>query len=247
MKYLNRMMIVTAVVCCMWGCYPPQEQYPYTRLIQARRNTLQEHLLELLPEEQRRQGAAREEAKWLADTAYKAAAGISRVNDSRFPGWFGNALINSRFQDRGLCWHYQHDMYRELRRRPLEYFRLGCCVRDKANRTEHNCVYVAAKEAQWPHVWVLDAWRWNGRLRVSNGEELDPDDWEDLPEVTDYLSQFYVEGHRWPIEHWFVIRGEDGLYARFNTPGIEKSRQFKQMNENIARGSHEHPGKTTNY
>lgn len=249
MQNMNRLgrTLILVVLCFLAGCYPPPEQYPYTKLIHTRRETLQTHLMELLPTGQKDLPAAKEEAKWLADTAYKAAAGISRINGSHFPGWSGNALINTRLQDRGLCWHYQHDMYRELRRRPLHFFRIGCCVRDKAHRSEHNCVYVAAKDGTWPHVWVLDAWLWNGRLKVSKGEELDPDDWADLPEVTDTLSQFYTEGHNWPIEHWFMVRGEDGVYSRFNTPGIERSKQFKSMNANISRGYREHPGKRTNY
>ncbi len=246
MWHMGRVLII-GILCCLAGCYPPPEQYPYTKFIQTRRETLRKHLEELLPAEQRNLPEAREEAKWLADTAYKAAAGISRVNDSRFPGWAGNALINSRFQDRGLCWHYQHDMYRELRRRPLRFFRIGCCVRDRERRTEHNCVYVAEKDGKWPHVWVLDAWMWNGRLKVNKGEELDPDDWTDLPEVTDMLSQMYTEGHNWPMEHWFIIRGENGSYARYNTPGIENSRQYKHMRNNISRGHKEHPDKPTNY
>ena len=129
--------------------------------------------LALLPEGQRALPAAQQEARWLADTAYKAAAGISRVNDSSFPGWAGNFFININMQNRGLCWHYQHDMYRELRRRPLHFFRIGCCVRDHACLTEHNCVYLTPVDNEWPKVMVLDAWLWNGRLTVSRGWELD--------------------------------------------------------------------------
>ena len=192
------------------GCYPPQVQYPYTKLVQARRATLHKNLLELLPEAQRKEPKAQEEARWLADTAYKAAAGISRINGSCFPGWAGNSLINSRLQDRGLCWHYQHDMYRELRRRPLHYFRIGCCVRDKAEASEHNCVYLAAQEGEWPHVWVLDAWMFNGRLKVNKGDELDSKRWADLPSISNMLADFYREGHQWPIEHWYLLRGTEG-------------------------------------
>ena len=130
------------------GCYPPPPQYPFTPQLTERRSTLNQNLLELLPPEQRQLPAAVEEARWLADTSYKAAAAIARINNSNFPGWAGNALINAYIQDRGLCWHYQHDMYRELRRRPLTYFRIGCCVRDFSELTEHNCVYIAAANGQ---------------------------------------------------------------------------------------------------
>ena len=231
----------------MVGCYPPQVQYANTKLVQERRQMLSVNLLKLLPEWERNLPAAKAEARWLADTAYKAAAGISRVNGSHFPGWAGNTLVNSRIQDRGLCWHYQHDMYRELRRRKLSYFRIGCCVRDKSFRTEHNCVYVAAKGGSWPNVWVLDAWMWNGRLKVNDGTELNQKRWRDLPEVCRTLSHFYNEGHRYPVEHWFVLRGDDGKYDYCTADTVVLSPQFFRMNKNIEKGRREHPGSLTNY
>ncbi len=229
------------------SCYPPPVSYANTRLITERRVTLKENLLLLLPEEQRRVAAAQDEARWLADTAYQAAAGIARVNDSNFPGWCGNALVNARLQDRGLCWHYQHDMFRELRRRPLQYFRLGFCVRDQAHATEHNCLYIAAKNACWPDAWVLDAWMWNGRLKVDHARELDQDDWEDLPGVRHRLGMIYKEGHRYPVEHWCVLRCPNGHYAEFWENYTRRSSQYRRMYENVQRGAQEHPGKLTNY
>ena len=229
------------------GCYPPPATYPTTKLVTKRRIELCDHLLRLLPEQQRGKKMARQEATWLADTAYKAAAGISRVNDSHFPGWAGNWLINMRVQDRGLCWHYQHDMYRELRRRRLRYFRIGCCVRDKMKRSEHNCVYVAAVGDEWPKVWVLDAWMWNGRLKVNYGQDLDQDDWEDLPELTEQLMRIYPEEHKWPIEHWYYVRKPNGKYAVFYDPNTIGAPQTARMFDNIEKGYKAHPGKLTNY
>lgn len=240
-------MVLLAGCLILAGCYPPQVQYPYTKLVHARRNVLKDNLLLLLPEEQRTLPAAREEAQWISDTAYKAAAGISRLNGSHFPGWAGNALVNARLQDRGLCWHYQHDMYRELRRRKLEFFRLGCCVRDKKERSEHNCIYVAAQQGEWPDVWVLDAWMWNGRLKVDKGTDLDQDRWKEVGEINSILSRFYVEGHRWPMEHWCVLRGKNGKYGFFYTDDVQGSAQFRRMYRNIEKGYREHPGSPMNY
>lgn len=229
------------------GCYPPQIQYPYTPMIQNRRMELKQNLLKLLPEDQQKMPAAQQEAQWLADTAYKAAAGISRVNGSHFPGWSGNALVNSRFQDRGLCWHYQHDMYRELRRRKLTFFRVGCCVRDRAKRTEHNCVYIAAAQSEWPNAWVLDAWKWNGRLKVNLGTELDQDEWDDFPSICRMLSVVYTEGHNFPVEYWYIIRDTDGKYSPVSDDKAINSKQYLRMIENIEKGYREHPGSPTNY
>lgn len=245
--FTRRFIAAVLASMVLFGCYPPQVQYPYTKLVHTRRSTLQENLLKLLPEEQQQLVSAQQEAKWLADTAYKAAAGISRVNASHFPGWAGNALVNTNMQDRGLCWHYQHDLYRELRRRKLEFFRLGCCVRDKAKRTEHNCVYIAAAQGVWPNAWVLDAWMWNGRLKVDLGTKLNPRRWTDLPEICTDLANFYKEGHAWPVEHWMILRNDEGKYSYCNSRKVLKSPQFIRMNENIAKGYRDHPGSPTNY
>ncbi len=229
------------------ACCPAPPTYPFCPMVVERRATLTENLLELLPAEKRRQKAAQEEARWLADTAYKASAGISRVNDSNFPSWLGNALINARLQDRGLCWHYQHDLYRELRRRPLHYFRLGCCVRDKADASEHNCLYIAEKATAWPECWVLDAWKWNGRLKVDRGTDLDQDDWADLPEICDRLAYVYYEGHTYPIEHWYSLRTPNGKYGEFWDAYTRRSSQYRRMYENIEEGKKTHPGSLINY
>lgn len=231
----------------MSGCYPPPPQYPYTPLVTERRSSLHERLLQLLPEHERKLSTAQAEARWLADTAYKAAAAIARVNDSNFPGWAGNALVNAYLQDRGLCWHYQHDMYRELRRRKLSHFRIGCCVRDHTELTEHNCVYIAAAGEFWPQAMVLDAWMWNGRLKVDPATELDQDDWKDLPEICDMLAGTYYEGHTYPTEHWFSVRCDDGRYLISSSNPARSSAQYSRMYRNIQQGQQEHPNSPTSY
>ena len=246
-RKLEQLCCLLMVMVGVVSCYPPPVQYPYTQLVTERRAMLKEHLLALLPAEERGQFAAHEEATWLADTAYKASAGIARINGSFFPGWAGNALINARMQDRGLCWHYQHDLYRELRRRPLHYFRLGCCVRDAGKASEHNCLYVAPKKAAWPHAWVLDAWMWNGRLKVDDARKLNPDRWSDLPSICRVQSIYYQEGHLWPIEHWSVLRGADGNYEGYWLPEMRYSAQYRRMYRNIEEGKQQHPGLLTNY
>ncbi len=242
-----RHLLLLILLLTLPACYPPPVTYPSCPLVTQRRATLTDHLLDLLPAEERSAPAAQQEARWLADTAYQAAAAISRVNDSHFPGWAGNALINARLQDRGLCWHYQHDMYRELRRRALSYFRIGCCVRDQARASEHNCLYIAARDAEWPEAWVLDAWMWNGRLKVDRATDLDQDDWADLPSICWRLSQVYTEGHSYPVEHWYSLRCSDGKYGEFWDAYTRRSSQYRRMYENIEAGRKSHPGSLTNY
>ena len=245
-KRFNQYMACIITLLGVASCYPPQVQYPYTQLVTQRRVQLKDNLLALLPAEEQGSIAAQEEATWLADTAYKAAAGIARLNGSCFPGWSGNALINARMQDRGLCWHYQHDMYRELRRRPLKYFRIGCCVRDVGKASEHNCVYLAARDAAWPEAWVLDAWMWNGRLKVDDARRLSATRWTDLPRICYVQSIYYAEGHQWPMEHWSVLRGPAGEYEGYWLPEMRRSAQYRRMYNNIEEGKKEHPGRLTN-
>lgn len=255
------LIIPAAAVTALAGlqsCYPPPPEYTTTELISERRTQLHTNLLLMLPEEWRAKADAQEEAQWIADTAYKAAAGIARQYDSSFPGWAGNYLVNSRLQERGLCWHYQHDMYRELRRKPLSYFSIGCCVRDEGKRSEHNCVYVYPKTSEWPHAWVLDGWPWNGRLQVFNAWELNPDQWADRAPITAMLADVYKEGHTYPMEHWLSIRGKRkwyelsvfGMPSAYQDswwPGAWQSPQHRTMLYNIAKGKKEHPNSPTNY
>ncbi len=257
-KLSLRAAVCTAAALSLGSCYPPPVDYPTTTLVTERRATLQESLLLMLPQEVRNTPEAKQEAQWIADTAYKAGAGIARINDSHFPGWAGNYLVNARIQDRGLCWHYQHDMYRELRRRKLTYFHIGCCGRDVGTRREHNCVYVTPQHTGWPHAWVLDAWPWNGRLQVFNAWDLDPDQWEDRAPITQFLSSVYAEGHQYPIEHWATVRNKRKWYelSLFGMPATYVdcwwpeawfSPQYRNMMSNIIQGQQEHPQSPTNY
>lgn len=246
-KGLGKGLIIMLLSMLLTDCAPPQIQYPSTQLVYNRRVQLKDDLLALLPKEEQGKMAAIEEATWLSDTAYKAAAGIARINGSYFPNWFGNALINARMQDRGLCWHYQHDMFRELRRRKLNFYRIGCCVRDKAESSEHNCVYIAPVNSEWPHAMMLDAWLYNGRLRAYKAAELNQERWEDLPTICSIQEKYYPAGHTWPIEHWSIIRGKDGEYKGFWTPDAKGSSQYRRMFENIEEGMKAHPNSPMNY
>lgn len=246
-RLLVCLLLLTGTTSTTTSCSPPPATYPYSKLITERRTELCDNLLQMLPADIRQLPEAQEEARWLADTAYKAAAGISRVNDSHFPGWSGNSLVNLRLQQRGLCWHYQHDMYRELRRRPLNFFRIGCCVRDCADASEHNCVYIAPLCEPWPKAWVLDAWMWNGRLKVDPAWELNLKRWEDRPSIVSLLSPFYTEGHQMPVEHWYSVRTKGNKYDLIVNPEGKASKQYRYMLENIEKGKIEHPGTPVNY
>ena len=225
--------------------------YAESRLIVQNRANLGGKFVMLLPEPEQKLHAAQQEARWLADTAYKAAAAIARLNHPRMPGWLNNRLVNSNFnlQERGLCWHYEHDMYRELRRRKLHYFRVGCCVRDQGRGSEHNCVYITARNVAWPHVIVLDAWRYNGRLKIIEERDLNMEAWQDDPVSVRYLSQIYTECHPYPIEHWARVKSgrKWNDYVSSWSPEGTASRQGMLMQYNMYMGLRQRDGKLTNY
>ncbi len=219
--------------------------------IVKKRDELSSKLVRLLPPEQQPVAEAQTEARWLADTAYKAGAAIARQYEPSMPGWLNNRLVNSNFnlQERGLCWHYENDMYRELRRRHLDYFRIGCCVRDKGKGAEHNCVYVAPRLSGWPQVVILDPWRYSGRLRIYEREEAIRDEWADDVPGTRALANIYTEAHPFPMEHWARVKSgrKWNDYVPSWSPEGTSSRQGMLMQYRMYKALKERGGKLTNY
>ena len=243
------MLLLILVSLAMISCQSaPRPGYTELSHVVEKRQKLQQMLVNLLPEGQR--AAAQQEATWLADTAYKASVSIARLNKPLlWPAWMNNRLVNAPFniRERGLCWHYQHDLYRELRRRSLKYYRLGCCVRDKGRGAEHHVVYVAARKGSWPQVVMLDAWWYAGRLVVEGQEEID--NWEDDPETTAKLNEFYREGHTLPMEHWAMVRRGTRYseYIYSNTQEARSSAQYQYMQKQMKEGMKRRKGKPTDY
>lgn len=225
----------------------PKPGYTERVHVVKKRKALQEQLLKLLPEQQR--PVAQQEAAWLADTAYKASAAIARYNNPVFVNWLNNRAVNTRnhFRHRGLCWHYQHDLYRELRRRPLKYFELGCCVRDRGRGAEHHVVYIKGQNTRWPAIIMLDAWWYAGRLVVE--DQRDADIWTDDPTSTAKLNKVYPEGHRKPMEHWAIIRKSKkyGDYVPSNSSSARNTPQWNYMQEQIKQGLRRRNGKPYEY
>lgn len=225
----------------------PRLGYTEQPNVVEKRKNLKNHLLELLPAEKR--PPAEEEATWLADTAFAASAAIARYNKPVFVNWLNNRMVNSRknIRQRGLCWHYQHDLYRELRRRPLRHFQLGCCVRDQGRGAEHHVVYIIPRNGTWPRVVMLDAWWHNGRLRFDN--DCDPDVWKNDPQTVSILNKVYPEGHKLPLEHWAKVRvgTKYAEYVYSHKPEARKTAQWKHMQEQMKKGLRQRHGKAYSY
>ena len=139
-------LLLAAALLCGWSscCTPPAEDYIQQPYVQQQMSGLANAFLALLPPDQASLPAAGAEARWLADTAVVQSAAIARDNRTVLFGWLNNILVNSNLRDRGLCWQVQQDLYRDLRRRPVKYFRIGLTIRDRGTGREHSCVYVNA-------------------------------------------------------------------------------------------------------
>ena len=247
MKYLHLLFLIAASLGLIACQSAPRLDYAELPHVVQKRQDLQKKLLQLQPESQR--SAAAQEATWLADTAYKASAAIARYNDPIFVNWLNNRAVNTRnnFRHRGLCWHYQHDLYRELRRRPLTYFELGCCLRDQGRGGEHHVVYIKAKAGKWPSIVMLDAWWLAGRLVVE--DEKDTKGWSDDPRSTERLNKIYPAGHNRPMEHWSMVRTGTRYadYVYSDSPAARDTVQWKYMQEQMKKGLQERKGKPFDY
>ncbi len=252
---MNRVLFslfILCLLCYVPSCtYAPPAGYTETPMQMEKRGILASKLLLFLPKEQQNLPAARDEARWLANTAYRASAAIARQYDPCLAGWLNNRLVNSRFnlQERGLCWHYSHDLYRELRRRKLSYFRIGTCVFEQGHGSEHNCVFITARHGQFPEAIILDAWRFNGYLKLIEKKKIIEDEWKEDPEGTSSLAKIYTECHSYPMEHWARVKSgrKWNDYVPSWSPEGTSSRQGILMQYNIHKAMKERGGKLTNY
>ncbi len=246
----RRFIILIQLLCfnlLLLQCAPPPVEYASKPSVVKEIEELRAGLIALLPEKEQQLKSAKEEAAWLAATSYKAGAGIARVNGSYFPGWLGNWFVNMHMQERGLCWHYQQDLFKELRRRKLKHFALGTCMRDKGKYTSHSCVYITTAKGKWPHAWVVDPWMWNGRSITHKAWTLDPKQWTDEPFFANNYKHYFPEEHQNPVEFWLSIRCYDGVYRLFSDKKAFFSEQYNIMRENVIKGQQERNGNPINY
>ena len=131
--------------------------------------------------------------------------------------------------------------------RKLVYYELGCCLRDQGRGGEHHVVYIKSKAGKWPSIVMLDAWWYNGRLRVD--DERDAREWIDDPRTTRTLNKIYPVGHNRPMEHWSMVRAgtrySDYVYS--DSPAARQSTQWKYMQQQMKNGLRQRKGKAFDY
>lgn len=124
------------------------------------------------------------EAQALADTALNHSLDLAEEYRAVRPAFVHNIMVNLKFRDRGLCYHWADDLLQKLQAlgpRTLRFYRV---VSKVATPHEHNAVVVAGQDQRMRQGLILDAWRHGGRLYWKPVVEDSKYDWQlrqDLP------------------------------------------------------------------
>lgn len=131
------------------------------------------------------------EAQSLADTALNHSLDLAEQYGAVRPAVLQNVLVNLKFKDRGLCYHWADDLQAKLQTVGLRTLRLYRVVSKLNTKHEHNCLVVVARGQRMREGFVLDAWRHGGRLywkRVTEDRKYDWQLRQDLPWVPEQVE-----------------------------------------------------------
>jgi hypothetical protein len=105
-----------------------------------------------------------DEARQVADCAYRTAAQLRRDYAVVGPPLFHNFLVNTGIRKRGLCFQWAEDLLGRLDALKLSSLELHWGEARARTWREHNCVVVTARGQPFRAGIVLDCWRHSGRL-----------------------------------------------------------------------------------
>ncbi|MBL9171236.1 MAG: hypothetical protein JNN07_26120 [Verrucomicrobiales bacterium] len=128
------------------------------------------------------------EAQALADMALNHSLDLAERYGAVRPAVLQNVLVNLKFKDRGLCYHWADDLQAKLQTVGLRTLRLYRVVSKLNTKHEHNSLVVAGRDQRMKQGLVLDAWRHGGRLFWTPVSEDRKYDWQlrqDLPWIPD--------------------------------------------------------------
>lgn len=90
-----------------------------------------------------------------------------------------NVLVNAGRRERGLCYHWAHDMFDHIVvGRTFKTLSLQRAVANQGRNYEHNVLTVAAKGKGIEDAYILDAWRNSSELLVIQTREDPSYDWK---------------------------------------------------------------------
>ena len=126
-------------------------------------------------------GAARKEARRLAETALQASAFLTEEYELVRPPILHNVYVRMGWRDRGLCYQWTEDLMSHLMALQLKDYRLRWAVAHRgSDLREHNTVVVTASGQSFEDGLVLDPWRNSGNLYwVVVRKDTYP--WKELP------------------------------------------------------------------
>ena len=131
------------------------------------------------------------EAHSLADTAINHSLDLAEQYGAVRPAVLQNVLVNLKFKDRGLCYHWADDLYAKLQTVGLRTLRLYRVVSKLNTKHEHNSVVAVAQGQRMREGIVLDAWRHGGQLfwkRVTEDRKYDWQLRQDLPWIPEQVE-----------------------------------------------------------
>ena len=104
------------------------------------------------------------EAKLLSFTAHNAARELARQYRVIGPAEFQNFLIHIGVRQRGYCFQWAHDIGSRLRSLHLKTLDLHWGAAEVGTLGEHNCIVVTARGQPFDTGYIIDGWRYSGRL-----------------------------------------------------------------------------------
>lgn len=122
------------------------------------------------------------EAHALAKISISHSLYLKKSYSLLSPPLYHNTLINLGLKERGFCYHFTHDLLKELKKYNFKTLDLRWAVHKRGEYFEHNSILVSAKNKDFFSGIILDAWRNSGILF-----------WENVKKDKDYTWSENIE------------------------------------------------------
>ena len=109
-------------------------------------------------------GVPRDDAGAFAQEAFSAAAEKRIEWRIMLAPWLNNVLVNHGLNDKGLCYQWARDLYRELSDDLPPGLRMTLIQSYQGELREHHAVSLHCVRKHWSQGILLDGWRHAGNL-----------------------------------------------------------------------------------